>query len=242
MSEATTGTPAAGKTSGKKILGIPRMYFIVGVIAVVGGVAFFIYRERKDAAASAASTAGTSETTSGTVGTACTDAYGNPGTLDANGVCETVDESGSISALQTEIQGLESQPAPAAGATGPAGPAGPAGTGTTGPAGPAGTGTTGPAGPAGMGAALPAPTNLKAAPGTSSVTLRWNTVAGGTNGYHYQVLSSSGANVHDASIGGGGAGVSGLKAKTAYKWRVAAHQTATRGASPWVSGPDFTTK
>jgi hypothetical protein len=231
MSESTTGTPAAKGKSGKKILGLPRNVALVGGVAAVAGVAFFIYRERKDKAAAAAGTATSAETASGTVGTACTDPYGNPGTLDANGTCETVDESGSISALQTEIQGLESQPAPAAGATGPAGPAGPAG-----------TGTTGPAGPAGMGAALPAPTNLKAAPGTSSVTLRWNTVAGGTNGYHYQVLSSSGANVHDASIGGGGAGVSGLKAKTAYKWRVAAHQTATRGASPWVSGPDFTTK
>ena len=134
MSEATTGTPAAGKTSGKKILGIPRTYFIVGVIAVVGGVAFFIYRERKDAAANAASTAGTSETTSGTVGTACTDAYGNPGTLDANGVCETVDESGSISALQTELESLE---------------AAQAGTGTTTTTTGTGTGTTGATGATG---------------------------------------------------------------------------------------------
>jgi hypothetical protein len=98
------------------------------------------------------------------------------------------------------------------------------------------TGSTAPKG------TLSPPTGLKCAASSTSVTLRWNS-SPGANQYHYQILTAAGANVHDAETNSlGGAGVSGLKSKTAYRWRVAAQDsTGAMNVSAWVFGPNFTT-
>lgn len=259
-SENGTGTPgrtgrpgqtAPAKDKGK-ILGIPREYAIWGGLAVAGGIAFILWRRHK---AGGTATAGTA-TSSATQGTACTDQYGNPGTMDSNGICESLDESGSLAALQTELQGLE-------GSGGGGGTVGVTGTTTSGTTTgtttaktttattTTGTGGTTTAGTTTAATTTPAPATkptfkipagLSQTPYATFVDLGWTAVPGATSGYHYQVLLAAGTvSVHDASTNATSVRVSGLKPKTQYEWRMAVHATAAENSSPWSPTRHFFT-
>jgi hypothetical protein len=221
VADPLTAAPAKAKPgAGKKILGLPRNVALGGGLAVVAGIAFFLYRARKDKAAAASSAAsGGAETASGTAGTACTDPYGNPGTLDANGTCETVDESGSISALQTEIGSLETAQSASTGTTG---------TTSTGTTTGTGTATTPPA-------AAPAAPFMANGLHTLSVTstsavAAWNGVQGATS---YKIHLQRGTTfVGDYNTTSPTASYTfhGLKPRTSYNWKVAAVKPGTAGA------------
>jgi hypothetical protein len=101
----TTPPPPKGSKSagGKKIFGLPRIYVYGGAIAIIAGIAFYLYKEHK--ASSAAS--------STTEGSPCTASDGTTGTYDANGNCVSsdsgdtgTDDSGDLSAVQTELESL----------------------------------------------------------------------------------------------------------------------------------------
>lgn len=96
----TSSKSAAG---GKKIFGLPRLYVYGGAIAIIAGIAFYLYKEHK--ASSAAS--------STTEGSPCTASDGTTGTYDANGNCISsdsgdtgTDDTGDLSAVQTELESL----------------------------------------------------------------------------------------------------------------------------------------
>lgn len=93
----TSSKSAAG---GKKIFGLPRLYVYGGAIAIIAGIAFYLYKEHK--ASSAAS--------STTEGSPCTASDGTTGTYDANGNCVSSDSgdtgTGDLSAVQTELESL----------------------------------------------------------------------------------------------------------------------------------------
>jgi Fibronectin type III domain len=207
--------------TGGKILGLDRKVAIYGGLAVAAGIAFFLWRAHKNKTA-AATTPASSVTNTGTVGTACTDSNGNPGSLDANGNCLTVDQSGSIAALQTEIGGLQTSVAadPAADAA-----AAPPATTTTPPppdndhhgggGTPPPTTTPGPA---------PMATGLHTTAVTSTgATANWNPIP--QPGALYSVHLQQGSKF----VGDYGAfrttsyTFHGLKPKTSYTWKVAAY-------------------
>ena len=89
----------------KKILGIPRIYAIGGVIAITAGIAWYLVKRHKNASAAASST---------TAGSSCTASDGSTGTYDANGNCvssstassSSTDYSGELSVIQTELEAL----------------------------------------------------------------------------------------------------------------------------------------
>jgi hypothetical protein len=110
---ARASAPPRGKTrtatagSGKKILGLPRIYVIGGGIAIAAGIAWYLYKQHK---ASSATTA-----TSTTQGSPCTASDGTAGSYDANGNCVSAttsggtDDSGELSVLQSELEALLAQ-------------------------------------------------------------------------------------------------------------------------------------
>ena len=88
---------------------------------------------------------------------------------------------------------------------------------------------------------FPLPAGRSDTPYTTYVDLGWTKVTGASQ-YHYQVLTSSGATQYDGHTTATSARVSGLKAKTSYRWRMAVDSTATENNSPWSSPVAFTTK
>ena len=183
------GAPAKG---GKKIFGLPRTTVIIGGVALAAGVAYFLYKRKSSS--SAAST--TAADTAGQSGTACTDQNGNPGYLDANGDCETTDQSGSIAALQTELEDLQQAQAGTSAST---------------------TSSTSTSAPP-----RPGPVRVKSKSATS-VTVTWNAVTGAT-GYDVQV-THQGAKVASGNRSGNTDNqltVGGLKRNTSYEVSVAA--------------------
>jgi len=213
--------PAAGTArppQGKKILGMSRGQAIgLGVVAL-GGLAFLIWRARKNAqAAQQAQQAAT-----------CPDGS----TPDANGNCpqNSQDYSGAIDTLQSEIAAL--QGAMAGGSAGGAagGISGATGTpttvdGTTGATGapapasaPASAGPSGPPAKAPPAAAGPVSNLQITSTGTTGFAARWNAAQGATGGYEYIVRDLA---THQQVGGphqtrGTIAVVSGLKSNTDY--------------------------
>jgi hypothetical protein len=94
QTRAAPPPPGQRQPGGAKILGVPRTAFLVGLAVVVGGIVYFLARQRKASQAAAA------QVTTAT-GTAATPA----------GSVEPVDWSGEISTLQTEIADLQSSAA-----------------------------------------------------------------------------------------------------------------------------------
>ena len=235
MTEPTVGTgPKPKPAAGGKIFGVDRKVAIWGGMAVAGGIAYFLYRAHKNKAAAATTPDATSVTTTGTQGEACTDSNGNPGSLDANGNCLTVDQSGSIAALQTELQGVQAAETAAGQTPGPPGPAGPAGPG----------GTTGSTGPPGQSAPTKPQTPGSLSTGQISPTsarAHWKTVpnsAGGENLYVTQ-LKQNGKLIRTESTVGDFNSFTGLKPNTAYTWQVIAENHA--GNSAWAGPVSFKT-
>jgi hypothetical protein len=90
--------------------------------------------------------------------------------------------------------------------------------------------------PTATGGDLPAPAGMSDTPYSSFVDLGWHAVTGATE-YHYQVLTTAGAVVVDGATASTNARGSGLKASTAYKWRVSVENP--RGL--WTGYKSFTT-
>jgi len=92
--------PQPGK--GKKVSW--KWWAVGGGIAVLAGLGWYLYKRNSSSSSTAA-------------GTACTDANGNPGTTDANGNCISTstasasgtDDSGTLSAIQSELEGLQQE-------------------------------------------------------------------------------------------------------------------------------------
>jgi hypothetical protein len=99
VSEPSIESPPAPKGSGAKLFGLNRNTVIIVGLATLAGVAYYIWKSRKDAAA----TASTSSTQPGGTTGECMDANGNPTP------CEDmagVDYSGQLSVLQTELESV----------------------------------------------------------------------------------------------------------------------------------------
>jgi Fibronectin type III domain len=222
--------PATAPGSGKRILGLPRTTVIAGGIALTGALAYFLYTRKKSSTAGA-------DAASSAAGSACTDANGNPGTLDAMGNCNAsgTDDSADLSALQTELQDLQGEVAGGTGSTGTTTP--PAGGTTTPPAG----GTTTP--PAGGAKARPHVPGGESAGGitATSATVRWTSVAAATS-YRVRAWTASkkAEVIHDHTDATTAQTISGLKAKTKYGWHVAAVNSA--GESTFSPDQHFTTR
>ena len=201
---------------------MPRTTVIAGGVALAGALAYFLYQRHKAGAGAGADAA------SSAAGSACTDANGNPGTLDAMGNCNAsgTDDSADLSALQTELQDLQGEVAGGAG-----------GTTTTPPPG----GTT----PPKTGGAKTKP-HVPGGESTGGITattatVRWTSVAAATS---YRVRAWTAAKkaevIHDHTDATTAQTLSGLKAKTKYGWHVAAVNSA--GQSTFSPDQHFTTK
>lgn len=102
MSETAPERTPTSKPSGPKIAGIDRRTAIIFGVALVGGLAYFLYKRKSSGTAASAS-----------AGTPCTDRAGNAGTYDASGNCVAtsaagagVDYAGQLSVIQTELETL----------------------------------------------------------------------------------------------------------------------------------------
>lgn len=198
---------------GKKILGLPRGQAIGLGLVALGGLAFLLWRARKNAQA-AQQQAQTSSCPDGS-------------TPDANGNCpqNSQDWSGAIDTLQSEIAALQGAQGAGAGG-GTAGSVGAAtGTSTVPPT--TAPVTTGPAPstqapPPKTGTAGPV-SNLQATQtGSTSFTVRWNPASGATGGYEYIVrdLASHQPVGQPHRTKSTSATVTGLKPRTDYNFGV----------------------
>jgi hypothetical protein len=101
MSETSTEPPVSKPGSGKKVLGMNRQTVVIFGVALVGAMAFLLWKRGR----ASSSTAAASGTQTGATGE-CTDANGNPTP------CEDmagIDYSGQLSTIQTEVETIASQ-------------------------------------------------------------------------------------------------------------------------------------
>lgn len=207
--ERRDGQP--GQRQGKKILGLPRGQAIGLGLVALGGLAFLLWRARKNAQA-----AQQQAQTSG-----CPDGS----TPDANGNCpqNSQDWSGAIDTLQSEIAALQGAQGAGGGGAGSVGAA----TGTT-TAPPTSAPVT--AGPAPSAQAPPPKTGAAAGPvsnlqatqtGSTSFTVRWNPAAGATGGYAWIVRDlATHTQARQGTTKTTQVTVTGLKSKTDYNFGV----------------------
>lgn len=222
MSQPTTtsaGTAAPGaRPAGKKYAGLTRGQWIAtGVVfAVVVGVIIW----RRHAASSASSSTGTTASSS-----ECTDSTG------ASVPCDQADNSGDLSALQTELESLLA----AEGQSGASGGGGgvipvdtgtsPSGTdsGTSSSSGTSATPTTSTGSTATATAAKKAGaiSNLQASGETkTSAKISWNAATGATGGYAYRVTEMNGTLVKSATTKATSVTLSGLHPGWEYNFGI----------------------
>ena len=211
-------TPVA-KPAGPKIAGIDRRTATIFGVALLGGVAYFLYK-RKSSSSTAANASS---------GTPCTDSAGNAGTYDASGNCVAttaagagVDYSGQLSVIQTE---LETMMAAQSGDTAPDT------TGTTTP--PPSGNPGGP--PTGTTTTLATPkalsvTKLNRAGNQASAQFAWDAVTGATNYTCTVYLGSNNKAVTGPFMTNGPlANAGNLKPQTSYRVCVNANASGTAG-------------
>lgn|SRR6185437_8744234 len=131
---APAGGQAGRRRGGRKIFGVPVWAATLGIVVTAGGIAYYVYRQRKAAAAGSSGQAG------GSTGQICYDSQGN--TVPCTDASAVTDQSGEISTLQTEIGDLQGELA----GGGSGGTTGGTGTGS-GTGGSSGGGTPNPGGP-----------------------------------------------------------------------------------------------
>jgi hypothetical protein len=206
MSEPTTST--AGKPPGKKILGMNRTTVIIFAVALVGAGAWFLWKKHQASTAAAATSTTTPTTDTSGTGT---------------------DDSGDLSAIQSELeQLLASEGTAGAGA----GSAGGGGTTTTTPvttpvaSGPpasttptTSTGSTATATTAKTAGAI---SNLQATSvGKTTAKVSWNKAANAT-GYSYRVTQMNGKLIKSGETTATSVSLSGLTSKYEYNFGVQA--------------------